>query len=99
MSSPQQRLSSIANQVQAPGSAPARQRLLAKHPDDIVSVPLHYTYWEATLIESRAGGHPRRADSSHKVQKGWIEGHFIGRPPCFPADGMPLDESSDDTHP
>jgi acetyl-CoA acyltransferase 1 len=44
MSSPQQRLSSIANQVQAPGSAPARQRLLAKHPDDIVSVPLHYTY-------------------------------------------------------
>jgi hypothetical protein len=34
MSSPQQRLSSVANQLAAPGSA--RQKLLAKNPDDIV---------------------------------------------------------------
>lgn len=34
MSSPQQRLSSVANQLAAPGSA--RQKILAKNPDDVV---------------------------------------------------------------
>ncbi|EKV19120.1 Peroxisomal 3-ketoacyl-coA thiolase (Kat1), putative [Penicillium digitatum] len=50
MSSPQQRLSSVANQLAAPGSA--RQKLLAKKPDDIV-----ITYLARTpLTKARKGG-------------------------------------------
>ncbi|KAJ5319971.1 hypothetical protein PENANT_c040G01025 [Penicillium antarcticum] len=50
MSSPQQRLSSVANQLAAPGSA--RQKLLAKNPDDIV-----ITYLARTpLTKARKGG-------------------------------------------
>lgn len=39
MSSPQQRLSSIANQVSGSGGAAARQQLLSKNPDDVVCIP------------------------------------------------------------
>lgn len=41
MSSPQQRLSSIANQLSGPGSAAAKQQILSKNPDDIVSIFAH----------------------------------------------------------
>lgn len=50
MSSPQQRLSSVANQLAAPGSA--RQKILAKNPDDVV-----ITYLARTpLTKARKGG-------------------------------------------
>ncbi|KAJ5154760.1 Thiolase-like subgroup [Penicillium coprophilum] len=50
MSSPQQRLSSVASQLAAPGSA--RQKLLAKNPDDVV-----ITYLARTpLTKARKGG-------------------------------------------
>ncbi|KAJ5372838.1 Thiolase-like subgroup [Penicillium concentricum] len=50
MSSPQQRLSSVANQLAAPGST--RQKLLAKNPDDVV-----ITYLARTpLTKARKGG-------------------------------------------
>ncbi|KAJ5970445.1 Thiolase-like subgroup [Penicillium vulpinum] len=50
MSSPQQRLSSVANQLATPGSA--RQKLLAKNPDDVV-----ITYLARTpLTKARKGG-------------------------------------------
>ncbi|CAL5869712.1 uncharacterized protein PFLUO_LOCUS3942 [Penicillium psychrofluorescens] len=50
MSSPQQRLSSVANQLSTPGAA--RQKLLAKNPDDVV-----ITYLARTpLTKARKGG-------------------------------------------
>ncbi|KAJ6013906.1 hypothetical protein N7540_008497 [Penicillium herquei] len=50
MSTPQQRLSAVANQLSAPGSA--KQRLLAKNPDDVV-----ITYLARTpLTKARKGG-------------------------------------------
>lgn len=50
MSSPQQRLSSITNQVS--GGAGGKQRLLAKNPDDVV-----ITYTTRTpLTKARKGG-------------------------------------------
>lgn len=50
MSSPQQRLSSITNQVS--GGAAAKQQLLAKNPDDVV-----ITYTTRTpLTKARKGG-------------------------------------------
>ncbi|OQD67901.1 hypothetical protein PENPOL_c003G03034 [Penicillium polonicum] len=50
MSSPQQRLSSVANQLAAPGSA--RQKILAKNPDDVVITYLART----ALTKARKGG-------------------------------------------
>ncbi|KAJ5640969.1 hypothetical protein N7528_000594 [Penicillium herquei] len=50
MSTPQQRLSAVASQLSAPGSA--KQRLLAKNPDDVV-----ITYLARTpLTKARKGG-------------------------------------------
>ncbi|RAH46880.1 putative peroxisomal 3-ketoacyl-coA thiolase (Kat1) [Aspergillus brunneoviolaceus CBS 621.78] len=52
MSSPQQRLSSIANQIASPAAASARQKLLTQNPDDIV-----ITFAARTpLTKARKGG-------------------------------------------
>ncbi|PYI33193.1 thiolase [Aspergillus indologenus CBS 114.80] len=52
MSSPQQRLSSIANQLASPAAASARQKLLSQNPDDIV-----ITFAARTaLTKARKGG-------------------------------------------
>ncbi|PYH45130.1 putative peroxisomal 3-ketoacyl-coA thiolase (Kat1) [Aspergillus saccharolyticus JOP 1030-1] len=52
MSSPQQRLSSIASQLAGPGAASAKQKLLAQNPDDIV-----ITFATRTpLTKARKGG-------------------------------------------
>ncbi|PLN80286.1 thiolase [Aspergillus taichungensis] len=52
MSSPQQRLSSIANQVSGAGGASARQHLLSKNPDDVVITLAVRT----PLTKARKGG-------------------------------------------
>ncbi|KAF9893817.1 hypothetical protein FE257_009987 [Aspergillus nanangensis] len=52
MSSPQQRLSSITNQLSAPGSGAAKQKLLAKNADDIVITLAVRT----PLTKARKGG-------------------------------------------
>ncbi|PLB37271.1 putative peroxisomal 3-ketoacyl-coA thiolase (Kat1) [Aspergillus candidus] len=52
MSSPQQRLSSIANQVSGAGGAGARQHLLSKNPDDVVITLAVRT----PLTKARKGG-------------------------------------------
>ncbi|KAL4897922.1 Thiolase, N-terminal domain-containing protein [Aspergillus ambiguus] len=52
MSSPQQRLSSIANQLSSPGSAAAKQKILSKNPDDIVVTLAVRT----PLTKARKGG-------------------------------------------
>ncbi|KAJ5569623.1 uncharacterized protein N7459_009053 [Penicillium hispanicum] len=52
MSSPQQRLSSVANQLSPAGGSAAKQRILAKSPDDVV-----ITYLARTpLTKARKGG-------------------------------------------
>ncbi|CAI7579035.1 unnamed protein product [Penicillium pancosmium] len=52
MSSPQQRLSSVANQLSPPGTSAAKQRILAKNADDVV-----ITYLARTpLTKARKGG-------------------------------------------
>lgn len=52
MSSPQQRLSSIANQLSPSGVSAAKQRILEKNPDDVV-----VTYLARTpLTKARKGG-------------------------------------------
>ncbi|CAI7574859.1 Thiolase-like subgroup [Penicillium manginii] len=52
MSSPQQRLNSVANQLSPPGTSAAKQRLLAKNADDVV-----ITYLARTpLTKARKGG-------------------------------------------
>ncbi|XHG02357.1 hypothetical protein AWENTII_005713 [Aspergillus wentii] len=52
MSTPQQRLSSIANQFSGPGAASARDRLLSKNPDDVVITLAVRT----PLTKARKGG-------------------------------------------
>lgn len=52
MSSPQQRLSSIANQLTSPGAVSAKSKLLAKNPDDVVITLALRT----PLTKARKGG-------------------------------------------
>ncbi|THC97710.1 hypothetical protein EYZ11_002816 [Aspergillus tanneri] len=52
MSSPQQRLSSIANQLSGPSAAAAKQKLLVKNPDDVVITLAVRT----PLTKARKGG-------------------------------------------
>jgi hypothetical protein len=45
MSTPQQRLSSIANQISGSSPGAAKDKLLAKNPDDVVCRRLYYFVW------------------------------------------------------
>lgn len=73
MSSPQQRLSSVGNQLAVPS---AKQRLLAKNPDDVVSAGRTFRYKQATDHSLFLPGHHLPcAYTAHQGPQRRLEGY------------------------
>lgn len=83
MSSPQQRLSSVGNQLALPS---AKQRLLAKNPDDVVSAGRTSRYKQATNHAIlQPGHHLPCAYAAHQGPQRWLEGYQHRHPPYLVA--------------